>query len=45
MHATDIPQQELPRVTGFGASEAPALQTELQVVSTARDFCALGCAA
>ncbi|SRR4051812_2352154 len=41
MHATDIPQQELPRVTGFGASEAPALQTELQVVSTARDFCAL----
>ncbi|HZC76797.1 MAG TPA: hypothetical protein VE258_03570, partial [Ktedonobacterales bacterium] len=44
MDATDIPQCELPRVAALAASEAqaaPALQTELQVVSTARDFCAL----
>lgn len=44
MHPNDLPQLELPRNAPLGTSEAaaaPRLHTEVQLVSTARGFCAL----
>ena len=44
MRPTDIPQLELPRAAAVATSDAPAapsLHTAVQVLSTAREFCAL----